>query len=76
MAFERVTDAHGTQRGRAVAESSSHHFADYNWDLDMGCPSFVQDPQGDGMRRQDPTGLADFKTYVRTLTQRLAPKPG
>lgn len=72
--FERVMDEHGNQDGRAVAESSFHHFVDYNWDLDMGCPSFVEDLAGDGVK-QDPSGLADIKTYVRNLAQWLGPKP-
>src|SRR4029077_3179629 len=31
----------GRPMGRAIAESTFHHFADYNWDLDRGAPSFV-----------------------------------
>jgi hypothetical protein len=29
--------------GRALAESTFHHFADMNWDTARGCPSFVTD---------------------------------
>jgi hypothetical protein len=36
-----LTDEYGNRVGRAVAESSFHHFADYNWDIGKGCPSFV-----------------------------------
>ena len=35
----------GPWAGR-VAESTFHHFADYNWDLDRGAPSFVTEPPG------------------------------
>ena len=27
----------------AIAESTFHHFADYNWDPSRGCPSFVSE---------------------------------
>jgi hypothetical protein len=30
--------------GPAVAESTFHHFADDNWDLASGAPSFVNEP--------------------------------
>jgi len=32
VAFEHALDAHGNRLGRAIAESSFHHFVDYNWD--------------------------------------------
>ena len=35
--------------GRAVAQSTFHHFADYNWDPRAGAPSFVDEPPGEGM---------------------------
>ncbi len=41
VAFESSDDNHGNQLGRGIAESSFHHFVDYNWDTDMGCPSFL-----------------------------------
>src|SRR5262249_52382296 len=41
VAFDRDSDEYGNHHGRAVAESSFHHFADYNWDVASGCPSFV-----------------------------------
>ena len=64
VAFERSRDAHGNQLGRAIAESSFHHFVDYNWDTSMGCPSFLEEPPGDQIKR-DPEKLNDIKTYVR-----------
>jgi hypothetical protein len=37
--------------GPAIAQSTFHHFADYNWDPSMGCPSFVSERPGDGIAR-------------------------
>jgi hypothetical protein len=72
VAFERATDEHGNLRGRAVAESSFHHFVDYNWDIEKGCPSFVAEPPGDAVRKY-PARLDDVKTYVRNLARWLRP---
>jgi hypothetical protein len=72
VAFERAPDGHGNTLGRAVAESSFHHFVDYNWDTSMGCPSFVAEPPGDQIKRE-PEKLADVKAYVRNLALWLAP---
>jgi hypothetical protein len=72
VAFERSPDAHGNLLGRGVAESSFHHFADYNWDINSGCPSFLEEPPGDGIARQ-PQLLQDTKTYMRNLALWLAP---
>jgi hypothetical protein len=35
--------------GAALAESTFHHFCDYNWDPSAGCPSFVSEPAGRGV---------------------------
>jgi hypothetical protein len=72
VAFERARDDQGNLRGRAVAESSFHHFADYNWDIEKGCPSFVTEPHGDAVRKY-PARLNDVKTYVRNLARWLEP---
>ncbi len=56
--------------GRAVAQSTFHHFADYNWDTAMGCPSFVDEPPGDAMMR-DSGALADTHRYMLNLAQWL-----
>lgn len=71
VAFESAGDRHGNQLGRGIAESSFHHFADYNWDTDMGCPSFVSEPPGDGYK-QNPQALEDIKTYVGNAARWLA----
>ena len=57
--------------GRAIAESSFHHFADYNWDPRMGCPSFLTDPPGDEFARF-PDRLEDVKSYIRNALRWLA----
>lgn len=58
-------------KGRAIAQSTFHHFADYNWDPRQGCPSFVSEPPGDAMLR-DPAGLASVHLYVRNVALWLA----
>jgi len=72
VAFERVDGPEGEPRGRGVAESSFHHFADYNWDVAMGCPSFVDESPGDEIARH-PERLEGIKAYVRNLARWLAP---
>ena len=72
VAFERSMDGHGNHLGRAVAESSFHHFADYNWDPALGCPSFVTEPVG-GAFKKHPRAAADIRCYVRNLAFWLAP---
>ena len=67
-----TTDEHGDLRGRAVAESSYHHFVDYNWDIEKGCPSVVIEPPGDAVRKY-PARLEDVKAYVRNLAWWLGP---
>lgn len=72
VAFERALDKHGNTLGRAVAESSFHHFVDYNWDPELGCPSFVEESPGDEIKRE-PHKLEDIKAYIRNLALWLAP---
>jgi hypothetical protein len=67
VAIDRVKDAQGNVLGRVVAESTFHHFCDYNWDARMGCPSFVDEPPGDTMQRE-PRALEDLKAYIRNIT--------
>jgi len=73
VALENQIDAHGNQCGRAIAESSFHHFADYNWDTSQGCPSFLLEPPGDEIKR-DPARLNDIKIYVANLARWLSPR--
>lgn len=58
-------------KGRALAESSFHHFADYNWDPRRGCPTFVTEPAGDAMLRA-PEALASVHRYVCNVATWLA----
>ena len=62
----------GRPMGRAVAESTFHHFADYNWDLDCGAPSFVTEAPGDQIKA-DPSRLGIFKDYIRNVAAWLQP---
>jgi hypothetical protein len=71
VAFEHSRDRHGNLLGRAIAESSFHHFVDYNWDTSKGCPSFLTDPPGDQIARE-PGKLQDVKTYVANVARWLA----
>jgi hypothetical protein len=73
VAFERADDHHGNRLGRAVAESSFHHFVDYNWDTSKGCPSFLYEDPGDEIKRH-PERLSDIKTYVSNLARWLSPR--
>ncbi len=57
--------------GPAIAESSFHHFVDYNWDLSRGCPSFVSESPGTGMA-QEPNALRDTHRYVLNVALWLA----
>jgi hypothetical protein len=71
VALDSVADQAGGRCGRSVAESSFHHFVDYNWDIAKGCPSFLVEPPGDQIRR-DPSRLRDIKTYVANLASWLS----
>ena len=68
VAFERGEGA----PGRAIAESSFHHFADYNWDIAKGHPSFVSEPESHDIQR-NPRLLDDIHQYVMNCVQWLAP---
>lgn len=64
VAQESYQDAQGNHLGRAIANSSFHHFVDYNWDISQGCPSFVDEPPGKGMA-ENPQALQDIQVYVK-----------
>ena len=73
LAVSPSTARRGRRRrrsGRAVACSTFHHFADMNWDIDAGAPSFVTEPPGDEIKR-DPSRLEVFKDYVRNIARWL-----
>jgi hypothetical protein len=60
--------------GPAVAESTFHHFADYNWDINAGAPSFVTDRPGNKLA-EFPRALEDTRQYVRNLALWLSGRP-
>jgi hypothetical protein len=68
VAFERSSE----YRGRAVAESSFHHFASYNWNPAVGAPSFVTEKPGSGLR-EHPEAMQHTRAYVENLVRWLAP---
>lgn len=72
VALDGECTPEGRPMGRAVAESTFHHFADYNWDLAHGAPSFVTDRPGRQIG-DDPSRLGVFKDYVRNLATWLQP---
>jgi hypothetical protein len=60
----------GERGGPAIAQSTFHHFADYNWDANLGCPNFVDEPPGDTMRV--PGALADTHRYALNVAAWLS----
>jgi hypothetical protein len=65
IAFER------NGGGRAVVDSSFHHFLDYNLDPRAGFPSFVTEASGSGIL-ENPQALADTKAYIENIARWLA----
>ena len=66
VAFEAGPDG-----GRALAESTFHHYCDYNLDPRDGCPSFVDEPPGDGIIT-DPTALPEVLRYFSNIARWLS----
>jgi hypothetical protein len=62
VAFEPSADG-----GPAIAESTFHHFADYNWDPRLGAPSFVSEPPGGAL-----VASAEARRSVRRYFRNLA----
>ena len=61
----------GVSGGAAIAQSTFHHFADYNWDARAGSPSFVDEPPGDAIMRT-PQAIADTHRYALNVAYWLA----
>ena len=61
--------------GPAIAQSTFHHFADYNWDPAAGAPSFVSELPGDALPRS-PEALRSSRLYVRNLALWLSGRSG
>jgi hypothetical protein len=72
VAFDRAQDSHGNLVGRGIAESSFHHLVDYNWNIDLECPTFVEEAPGDEWKRF-PERLDDVKRYVENAAAWLSP---
>lgn len=66
VAFER-----SEHNGPALAESTFHHFADYNWDPRTGSPDFVTEPPVHELPN-DSRAMASVHCYVRNVAQWLA----
>jgi hypothetical protein len=69
VAFEPSSEV-----GPAIAQSTFHHFADYNWNPSMGAPSFVTEAPGDALAHA-PEAQRSIERYVRNLALWLAGKP-
>lgn len=59
--------------GPAIAESTFHHFADYNWDPARGCPDFVSETPGNSMAAT-PHALRSTHRYAGNIALWLAGK--
>lgn len=66
VAFERSDVA-----GPAIAESTFHHFADYNWDPRRGSPDFVTEAPAYTLPSNAPA-MASVHRYVRNMALWLA----
>jgi hypothetical protein len=66
VAFERSGN-----RGPALAQSTFHHFADYNWDPRRGSPSFVTETPVRQLP-DDARAMASVHCYVRNAALWLA----
>ena len=72
VAFENSTDVHRNRCGRGIAHSSFHHLVDYNWNIEMGCPSFLEETPGDEYKLR-PEKLNDVMQYVTNAAAWLSP---
>jgi len=71
VAFEPYQEHNGEQIGPAIVESSFHHFADFNWNPSLGCPSFVKGEPSNKIQEQ-PDLLDDIKIYILNVAFWLA----
>jgi hypothetical protein len=67
VAFERSDTS-----GRALAESTFHHFADYNWDPRRGAPDFVTEKPVYALPDANRRAMASVHRYVRNVALWLA----
>jgi hypothetical protein len=68
VAFEPIG-----RRGAALAASTFHHFADYNWDPRVGAPTFVDELAGSSMLHK-PEAIEHTHRYVENIAIWLAPR--
>lgn len=66
VAFERTAE-----RGPALAESTFHHFADYNWDPTKGSPDFVSEKPGNTLATNQEAQRV-VRQYVSNIAMWLA----
>jgi hypothetical protein len=71
MRFNLCVAVDDAAKGRAVSDSSFHHFSDYNWDPRLGAPTFVTEPAGDGMLREA-AAIRDAHRYVENIATWLS----
>jgi hypothetical protein len=69
VAFEASAEG-----GRAIAQSTFHHFADYNWDISSGKPSFVTEAPGHALAKS-PEAQRSVRQYVANVALWLANRP-
>ncbi|HTJ99470.1 MAG TPA: hypothetical protein VL522_07580 [Bordetella sp.] len=60
--------------GRALAQSTFHHFVDYNWDISKGKPSFVSEAPSDRLASSAEAQRV-IRQYVRNLALWLVGRP-
>jgi len=60
--------------GPAIAQSTFHHFADYNWDVAKGAPSFVTERPGNAMQKS-PEARSSTERYVQNVALWLGGRP-
>jgi hypothetical protein len=60
--------------GRAIAQSTFHHFADYNWDISSGKPSFVTEAPGHALASSS-EAQHSIRQYVANIALWLANRP-
>lgn len=64
----------GSGHGPAIAQSTFHHFCDYNWDPSEGAPSFVSEPPGNALA-SSPAARDSIRGYARNAALWLAGRP-
>jgi hypothetical protein len=69
VAFEASAEG-----GRAIAQSTFHHFADYNWDTSLGKPSFVTEAPGHALA-ESPEAQRSIRQYVSNVALWLTYRP-